>query len=388
MSEVVKFKNLMFIRYLGDSFFYPFLALYLHSLTFGEARIGYLIAIIPFISIFCNPIYSRICKNTNTLRNVLGIISFVEALVIIAIVFITNYYALLACIILLAISGTSHYGLLDSYSTNYAKINNINFSILRVYGSIAYIVGIIGAGYVVKLVGYKLAFIICAVLFMLCTVIYWSFKPIYDEVNNFEEKRSYKEVFKNKGYIIFLIFYVFCYGVLKANNNYYGLLLESRGIGSTGYGYIYAGCVFVEVICLLLFNKFEKKLNFKLLMFLSMLSICILCLVNGSNLPIYVIAGFCALRGIAFSILLHVNYKILVNLVGVRNSTIVIMLEELGVNILVIILSTIGGNIIEYVSYNAFYLTIGSIGVINLIYYLIFVMKYVIKNDKNEVINV
>ena len=123
-------------------------------------------------------------------------------------------------------------------------------------------------------------------------------------------------------------------------------------------------------------------------MFLSMLSICILCLVNGSNLPIYVIAGFCALRGIAFSILLHVNYKILVNLVGVRNSTIVIMLEELGVNILVIILSTIGGNIIEYVSYNAFYLAIGSIGVINLIYYLIFLMKYVIKNDKNEVINV
>ena len=111
-------------------------------------------------------------------------------------------------------------------------------------------------------------------------------------------------------------------------------------------------------------------------------------LLLGSNLSVYVIISSYILRGIAYGILLHVNYKILVNLVGVKNSTIVILLEELGINILVIIANAIGGNIIENISYNAYYLILGSMAFLDLIYYLIFVQKYVIKNDKIEVVNV
>ena len=388
MNESIKFKILMFIRYLGDSFFYPFLALYLHSLNFGEAKIGYLIAIIPLISIICNPIYSKLCKNTKILKYTLAIISFLEALVILSIIFITNYYLLLVLIILLAISGTSHYGLLDSYSTQYAKINDINFSNLRVYGSIAYVIGLITSGYVINLFGYGVSFIICSVLFTLTSIMYLIIKPIFDEIKNHEEKRNYKEVFSNKGYLLFLIYYVFLFGIQKASNNYYGLLLESKGISSSGYGYVYAMGVVMEVITLILFNKYNKKLNFKLLLLIAIASIAIQNMINGSNLSVYVIISSYILRGIAYGILLHVNYKILVNLVGVKNSTIVILLEELGINILVIIANAIGGNIIENISYNAYYLILGSMAFLDLIYYLIFVQKYVIKNDKIEVVNV
>ena len=295
---------------------------------------------------------------------------------------------MLVLIILLAISGTSHYGLLDSYSTQYAKINDINVSNLRVYGSIAYVIGLITSGYVINLFGYGVSFIICSVLFTLTSIMYLIIKPIFDEIKNHEEKRNYKEVFSNKGYLLFLIYYVFMFGIQKASNNYYGLLLESKGISSSGYGYVYAMGVVMEVITLILFNKLNKKLNFKILLLIAIASIAIQNMINGSNLSVYVIISSYILRGIAYGILLHVNYKILVNLVGVKNSTIVILLEELGINILVIIANAIGGNIIENISYNAYYLILGSMAFLDLIYYLIFVQKYVIKNDKIEVVNV
>ena len=69
MKEKYKYYFLTFIRFLGDSFFYPFFALYLHSKEgIGEGRIGVLIAIIPFIGLIANPILSKICKNFKILK--------------------------------------------------------------------------------------------------------------------------------------------------------------------------------------------------------------------------------------------------------------------------------------------------------------------------------
>ena len=68
MSESTKLKILVFLRYLGDSFFYPFLSLYLNSLLFGESKIGFLIALVPLISIIMNPLYSKAIRNSKILN--------------------------------------------------------------------------------------------------------------------------------------------------------------------------------------------------------------------------------------------------------------------------------------------------------------------------------
>ena len=58
--EKFKYRLLTFIRYLGDSFYYPFIALYLKSRGLIESKIGLIISLSPLIGILMNPIYTKI----------------------------------------------------------------------------------------------------------------------------------------------------------------------------------------------------------------------------------------------------------------------------------------------------------------------------------------
>jgi len=384
MNEKVKFYILTFIRYLGDSFFYPFFALYLHTKeNIGESKIGILIALSPFIGLIANPIFSKLSKNYKTLKNVLGIIGIIEAIIIVVLLKCNSFYTLLIFTILLALVGSSHYGLFDSLITIYATENKMNFSKIRVWGSIAYVFGTAIGGEIIEKMNYDFSFILCSVFFILSSILYFSVKPIYNNIKK-EEKRSYKEVLTNKKFLSYLVFYMLLYGVMKTSNNYYSLLLESRGLSESVFGYNYTMFVLVEVILLFVFNKYNKKLNFQKLLFISSLFTAIMTFVNGSNLPSYVIIAISALRGIAWSIILHISNKVVVNLLGIKNTTLGTMALDLTYSMIVILCNSMGGFIIEDSGYNIFYTLLGVLATIDLIYYLLVVRKNICVNDEIE----
>lgn len=384
MSKNIRIKILTFIRYLGDSFFYPFLAIYLKSLTFGETRIGILIAATPLIAIIVNPIYSKICKNAQVLKIVLGTISLLEGIGIVLLSLVTNYYVILGIIIFVAITGTSHYGLLDSLSTIYSEYHHINFSNIRVYGSVAYAIGTTISGIVIENLGYTFSFGICMVLFLISSIMYYTLGKVSTKEDDVKVDRSYREVFTNKGFILYFFFYFLLYGTMKTNQNFYGLLIEHRGLSSGDFGLIYTSFVFVEVVTLIILDKFDKKIKYNIIAFSIALQTVILFFVNGSDLPVTVLLIVGLLRGTAYAMILHINYKILVRLVGVRNATIAILLLELSINIFVIIGNGVGGVILEFMSYKAFYWILAGIQAFAMIFYLIFVRKYIKEIDNTR----
>lgn len=69
-NETNKYKILSFVRYLGDGFFYPFFALYLHSVDLLESKIGFILSLAPLIGIIMNPIYSHFARILKKLENV------------------------------------------------------------------------------------------------------------------------------------------------------------------------------------------------------------------------------------------------------------------------------------------------------------------------------
>ena len=386
MSESNKLKILVFLRYLGDSFFYPFLSLYLNSLLFGEAKIGFLLALVPLISIAFNPLYSKLCKNSKVLKTILTIVGLLEGVFILFIGFSNNFYLVLVFIILIAISGCSHYGMMDSLITIHANKNSLNFSSFRIFGSLAYVFGTAISGVLIAYTSYSFCFLVSFILFSLTSLMYLMLKPLYNDKKEKEEKRSFKEVFKNKGCILFSLFYMLVYGIIKAGSSFYGLLLDHRGYKSNVYGFVFSGVVIVEVITMMILNKLDRKLNYKVMLLIGVISIMIASFINSSNLHTYFLIGFWTLRGVAIAILYHINYKVQVKLIGLRNITIVSLFEELILNIFFIVMYYSGGVIIEYISYNTFYLILGLISAVTIIYYLVFVIKYVQKKDEGLVL--
>ncbi len=356
MKETWKYKLLSTIRYFGDGCFYPFFALYLVTTGLAEARIGFILSITPIIAIFANPLYARICKNVNVTKKVLAIVTVLEAVMITTIAFSNDFYLISGLVVLLALAGSCHYGLLDSLTAVYANNAQINYSSIRIYGSAAYIIATTFGGYIASLFGYRLCFIITSVLFILSGFCYYILRPITtSDTKTTIEKVSYRHILKNKTFILYAIFYILLLGSHFGTGYFLPTYFESRGVTTVQYGLVYSYFVFFEVVTIIILNRFFKKINVDALLIVSAVCVFIMVLCNYLYLPIPVVIGITCLRGIGYGIILHVCYKYVVDLLGDNEATFAIMFLTLGQSIYIAIANNVNGNLIEHYSYKTFY---------------------------------
>lgn len=357
MKELTKYKINTTIRYFGDALFYPFFALYLINSGLTESKIGFVLSITPIIAIIANPIYSYICQDVKTTRKVLRIITVLEAFIIIAISFSNNFYLISGLVVLLALFGSSHYGLLDSLTAIYASEAKINYTNIRIFGSIAYIIATTLGGFVVQYLGFKFCFAIASTAFILSGFMYQVLKPI--ELNEEEQKKEkprYQMLLKNKKYVFYALFYVVMIGTTVSGEAFFPTYLESRGITSNQYGLVYSFFVLFEVVTIIILNKYFKKANYHVLLAIYTILTTIRLLVNFLYLPVIVVVLFSAFRGIANAVVLFGGFHYIIKLVGEKTVTKAFMFMVLLQSIYVAIFNNINGNIIELHSYKTFYL--------------------------------
>lgn len=359
MKEITKYKLNTTIRYFGDAFFYPFFALYLVNSGHTEAKIGFILSITPIIAIIANPIYSRICQDVKTTKKVLSIITVLEAIIIIAISFSHNFYLISVLVTLLALFGSSHYGLLDSLTAIYANETKINYTSIRIFGSIAYIVATTLGGFVIQYLGFQVCFAIACLSFVTSGFMYLLLKPIElteEEKERPKEKFKYSLLFKNKDFVFYALFYVVMIGTTVSGEAFFPTYLESRGITSNQYGLIFSYFVFFEVITIIILNKYFKKANYHALLAVYAVLTSTRLLVNFLYLPVFVVILFSAFRGIANAIILFGSFHYIIKMVGEKKITMAYMLMVFLQSIYVAIFNNINGNIIEIGSYKTFYL--------------------------------
>jgi PPP family 3-phenylpropionic acid transporter len=384
MKEIAKYKLLSAIRYLGDSFYYPFISLYLVSCNLLESNIGFILSITPLVSIFTNPIYTKLCKNVKATKNILTIITVIEALIIFTISFSSSFYLISVLVFLLALFGTSHYGLMDSLITIFAAKNNESFSKIRIFGSIAYVIGTTAGGYVIKLGGFHLCFGIACILFVLSGFLYYSIKPM-EEQQKISERPKYRDLLKNKEYLLFALFYVVFVGMIYASDYFFPVYLETRGITSSQYGLIYSYYVTLEVIVLFLLSRSKKQINNNLLLALATLFMLTRQTVNYLNAPIVIVIIASGFRGISWAIILHISYKYVVDLLGEKLGTIGIMTMTLFQSLLIFILNNVDGTLIErYQSYKPFYMLMIVLAILACIIQIFRLMVYKRKEVNNN----
>jgi len=380
MNEVLKYKLISFFRYLGDALFYPFFALFLQSRNLVESKIGFLISLAPFIGIILNPIYTKIAKNFKNLKQVLVIMGILEAIFILLISMVSNYYLLLLLTILIAVFGTCHYGLMDSLFSVFANKEHIEYSSLRLYGSIAYIIGTTIGGVIIKYLSFLFCFGFACFFFISAGILYFLIKPLDSKVESNEGVTS--EIVKNKSYMFFLVIYVILYGAMKAGDNFFSTYLFERGISSSLYGIVYSYFVFIEVIVLLIYSKLKPNISPLILFMMVAILTIIRFVINALYLNIILVIIVSGLRGVAFATILHTSFNYVNKLVGEKNATKAIMLLTLVYSIFVCILDNLDGMIIEKTkTYTYFYMILAIICLIGL---LILIAYHILRRKCKE----
>ncbi len=380
INETNKYKILSFVRYLGDGFFYPFFALYLHSVELLEAKIGFILSLAPLIGILMNPIYSHFCKDIKKTRKCLRMISAIEGVFIAIIPFTSDFYLLSILTILVAIFGACHYGLMDSLCAVYCSSEKINYSSIRVFGSSAYIIATGLGGFICEYLGYSLCFILACVLFAISSIMYELIVPINIEEEKKIEKVNYKLLFKNKKYVLFLVFYCLLMGTTSSSDSFFSVYLESRQVSKETYGLVYSYFVLFEVVLLIILNKSSRKFSDNKLLLIASICLFLRMFINYLYLPVPIILVLSGLRGIGYAIVLHVSFKYIVKIVKESWATFAIMLCTLAQQIYIVLFNNINGVLIEKFSYKMFYLLASIIALCTII--IAIVRLYLYKNEE------
>jgi len=328
MKETFKYQLTTFIRYMGDAFIYPFLALYLRSIGLANSDVGKIMMIMPLVAIFINPIWSKFSKNINYNRIFIRILTVIEAIAVVILANIgANVWLIILVIFIIAVVGQPYYILFDSFTVMYAKQKNISYATIRIVGTLSYAITVIISG-LVATYSYQLAFYIGAGLFVLTSLLITFIKPLDINVDDsLSHKPEPKELFRNKPYWRYVFVVTFTLTSMFIFDTYVSTFLKDIYlITEFQYGIIVSSYIFLELFLLILWNKIGKNVS-NLFFYLLMIGSLVIrygtyALSGVVNVPLGIIIAVTMLRSIPISVSIYMMMEMISKLVKPYNVTI------------------------------------------------------------------
>lgn len=369
MSEVTKLKILFFLKFCAEAMFLPFLAIYYKNLGFNNTQIGVFLAIPPIVGISLSPIYSVICRNIKVTKIIYTVITILNAISMFIFFQVTDYYAIIALIIIINIFQANNFGVLEAFSSVCANHNKTDYSKVRVYGSIAYVFGLSLSGLIAKFSSFYVASIV-AIGLTVASAIIAIFLKVTNEQNH--EKRDVKALIHNKKYWIFTIFFMVFFGTLNVGDDFTSTYLETtKNMSVDTIGYIFAVYVIVECAVIIFLARFKKKFKFSHLYTIATSAAVLRYLIFALGAPAPVIMAAGMLKGITWGIHAYLWGQFIVHITGKHNGTLAIIVEIFIVNVFQASLKVLLGNVIDKTSYYVFYLIVACIEILALIFFII-----------------
>ena len=360
-------KFIFFIRYLADALFYCYPALYLASVGISEGLIGTILSLTTITGLILNPIWSIVVKNNKIHRILLLVLSIIEGALIITYGNVTSVEGLMALTCLMAVVASPYYNLLDGYAAGLCNKYVKEYSRIRVMGSTAYLVALVASGFLLDYLGFKTLFLISGIIFIITGVL-TIFLEKYEidlevETKKEEKKRNYKAIIKNKWFIGFCIAYTCTAYLTMTSDSFISLVFTKiKGVTSGQYSWIHGGAILIEVITIYALGKLRRNVNLnKIFLIAGILLFIRPFIISFTEFPTIVLMFGTWIRGIGWGMMLFVALKIIMNLVGLENTTTACLIVAIFQSLFQFIMSNVIGYTIEFIGYRWAFLIISSI---------------------------
>lgn len=142
-------------RIAGFYFFYfafvgmfaPYWSLYLHSIEFDAVQIGILMSVQPVMRMLAPAMWGWLADYLGNRHVVVQIAAFGSALCYLGVFFTTDYYGLLLVLALMSFFWSASMPLVEATTLTYLGKNASRYGRLRSWGSVGFIVAVLGLGY-------------------------------------------------------------------------------------------------------------------------------------------------------------------------------------------------------------------------------------------------
>lgn len=326
-------KVLYLLRYFGDAFFYAYYQIYLKSLNISDSRIGLLLSISPLVLILMNPFWNLITKNANVNKKIISVSTIIEGILIICFSQTTSFVPILVLTVLIAMSGTQFYSLLDGYSGTFSSVNHLDYTPIRMFGSLGYVISLLVSGFLLSYIPYSAQFIGAGSIFILCSLLLLMLHDIdLKKVSVERAKPKFSEIFHNKRFWLYTLFYVLTFTISFAGDNYVSVYFTSDtglGLKSNLWGYIYAGMVIFEVLTMIVIARRGKNIPDYIFFIVGAFCLGIKSVLIGLDIGREITIAVSMLRGVGIGIFITIHLRHLLHILRLENLTVGILIVTL-----------------------------------------------------------
>jgi oligosaccharide:H+ symporter len=293
--------------YIAIAMYSPFLSSYYSRAGMNAVEIGILLTIGPVSAILIQPLWAFISDRTGHKKAVLSLVAAGSGISMISYYAGNSFLSFFIASLLLAVFSTSIIPLSDALILRITQKHEMDFSKIRIGGTIGYAVMVIIAGLIVKQ-NPKLQFGMGAVGYLIL-LLFVRRLPKDEEVTVKEtghseaptvrKSRKLLDIFETKQ-VYFLLAFAFINQVgLNFIYTFLGVYMLKLGLSEGMIGFINSVSACSEIPILFLINKILKKTGTMKLIILSCVILAVrLFMVTGSSVPIIIMAQL--LHGLTF----------------------------------------------------------------------------------------
>ena len=382
MKRQINRINFIYIfSYLGDALFSPFLALYFSSINIGEYQKGILLALIPFSSLVGNLIYGKLSNSAKKNLMILRILLIFNLIPMFLMGLVKNYILIAILTIVFAFHNNAFFQFQDGIAVNISSFEKTIYSNTRVLGTIGYFIGSLVGGYLIDLTNYTLVFIIAALIYTFVEYMFIFVKP-YDQKMVQNQEISFKQLFLNKQFVYYLVFYILVLGNWSIQEAYVSLFFEKDGIGVSLWGYVYAFEILIEALTIFIINRYFRKFGYKNILLVAISLMILRSGLLSLEFNVYVkLISTCLIRGIAWGSLLSSHIEMMKKMIGETLITKGVLTLSVITNIYVTMGNYFAPYIYTNLNFELLYLFLALIQLIGLIVYVIFIYRLKIKME-------
>ena len=343
-----------FLIFISNALFLSFFQIFLASKGFNESKIGIISSITPLLCIIANPLCSLIGKNNKRIRYLLLALSVLEAIVILLVYKVNEFSLLILVMCLVAIIDPPLFVILDSYTSSLVKENELNFSYIRIVGTFSYALGTFISGLIIENFGYSLLFISASILMIISSIVILFLKE--NKNNEEREKGDFKRLLSNKNFFIIGIYFIFILSFASLGDTYISIYLTNElNLKESGFGLVSSLWVVIELLVVLILNKFNIK-NEKLLLIIMGISYLSRLLFMGLEVSLPLAIFGALLRGVGMGINIYLYVPLIIKLVKGSNISSALLLIALFKSILSTVFISISGFFIESNGYSMIFI--------------------------------
>lgn len=305
--------NLLMINafiYIAMAMYAPFMSSYYTKAGINAVEIGLLLTIAPVSSFLIQPMWAIISDRTGRRKDVLSIVVLGSALSILSYYIGKTFLSFFIASVLIAIFMTSIIPLSDAIILRSAAKNHLDFSKIRMGGTIGYAIFVIISGSIVRL-NSEAAFImgffafLCLLFFVRMLPkddpegIFPSSKPESRSLSDKQRKRSFLHIFESKE-IYFILAFAFISQVgLSFHFSFLGVYMLDMGMSEGTIGFTNSIAALSELPVLFFMNRIMKKVRTDTIIFVACMLLGVrIILITGESLLFIILSQM--LHGITF----------------------------------------------------------------------------------------